>query len=36
MYPARFYSCYDKRSGTIVSMSLEQCNHNVDRQFSSY
>ena len=28
--------CYDKRSGTPVSMSLEQCNQYVDQQFSSY
>ena len=29
-------SCYDNRSGNVVSMSLEQCNHYVDQQFSSY
>ena len=29
-------SCYDKRSGTRVNMSLEQCNKYVDQQFSNY
>lgn len=29
-------SCYDKRSGTPVSMSLEHCNQYVDKQLSSY
>ena len=29
-------SCHDKRNGTMVNMSLEQCNRYVDQQFSSY